>query len=114
MVLYLGMTYLVFTVDSVTSTNASSSGAARHSSGLRSIAPVSSALSVRTVPSHMACVATNSTDNVSSKITLLWAIIFAMTDLTACNEVSKVCGMEGKQDTYSFDMLGSRRHGGYR
>ncbi len=86
-------TYLVFTVDSVTSANASSDRAARYSSGWRTVAPVSSALSVWTVSSHVTCVATNSTDDISSKVALFRAVIFAMADLTTYKIISRVCVM---------------------
>ena len=36
----------------------------------------------RTIPSHVPCTATNSADDVSSKIALLWAIVFAVANTT--------------------------------
>lgn len=51
------------------------------------IAPVTASLAVRTVASHVACVATDTTDNIGSEVALLGAVILAVPDLTTFCQV---------------------------
>ena len=81
-------TYLVFTINRIASSDFPNR-AARDSS--RSIVtPIRSTLSVRTISGHVASVTADTTDDVGSKIALLWAVILAVTDLTTYRMVSRV------------------------
>lgn len=46
------------------------------------IAPVAASLTVGTVASHVACVATDTTDDVGGEVALLGAVVLAVSDLT--------------------------------
>jgi hypothetical protein len=79
-------TYLHLTVNDITTTDSAScrSWSARHASWWRrSIAPVSTALSIRAIFSHVASITANTTDDVCCEVALLWTIVLAMADLTA-------------------------------
>lgn len=98
------LTYLIFTINRVTSSDSTSWTTGRGSWSI--VTPVSSALSVRTVSSHMARVAADTTDDVSSEVALLGAVVFAMTNLAACRCVSKRSDVRDS-DTDSSGKLGS-------
>ena len=70
-------TYLHLTIHSITSTSATRT----LSVGTGAVTPVTSSLAVGTITSHMASVATDTTDDVGSEVALLRAVILAMSDL---------------------------------
>jgi hypothetical protein len=69
---------LHLTIHSIASTGTGSTTSVRTSA----VAPVTASLAVRTITSHMACIATNTTNDVGSEVTLLRAVILAVSDLT--------------------------------
>jgi hypothetical protein len=75
-----GKTYLVFPVNSISSTN-TTSGRARCST--RSIvSPVCTTLSVRTISGHVTSITTDTTNDVGGKVALLGTVVLSMTNLT--------------------------------
>ena len=93
----LGISYRVLPIDGVSSTNKTSSSSGTSTRAI--VTPVSTALSrasqhfmfsqvsiitipVRTISSHMACVTTDATDDVGGEVALLWAVVFAVTNLS--------------------------------
>lgn len=103
--------YLVLAINSVTSSN-SASWTAWHGSW-SIVTPVRSTLAVWAIPSHVAGVATDTTDDVSREVALLRAIIFAMTNLTACQGINTSLSIK-IPITYSSGMLDFHHHEGYR
>lgn len=62
----------------------------------------------------MASITTDTADDVGGEVSLLGAIILAVSNLTTYSSWSEVeLDYEG-MNTYSFGKLGSRRHGEYR
>lgn len=68
-------TYLIFAVDSISSTDAGST------TGTIEITPVSTLLPIGAITSHVARVSTDAADDVRCGIRLLWTIVFSMPDL---------------------------------
>lgn len=71
-------TYLHLSVDSITAANRFGTT----TKAVVVVTPVSTALAVRTIASHVSSVTANTTDDVSSEVALLGTVVFAMTDLT--------------------------------
>jgi hypothetical protein len=89
--------YLVLSVNSITSTNATSGWA--RSSTRTVVAPISTTLSaisqhfpisnvanksipIGTISSHVTCISTDTTDDVGCKVALFGAVVFSVTNLT--------------------------------
>lgn len=72
--------YLHLTIHSVSRTKGTRRSTA--AAEATAIAPVAASLAVRTVASHVACIATDTTDNVGGKVALLGTVILAVSDLT--------------------------------
>ena len=70
------MTYLIFTVDSISAINTASRAGTRFA-----VTPAGTTLAVRTIASHVARVTTDATDDTGSVVLLLRAVVLAMTDL---------------------------------
>jgi hypothetical protein len=68
---------LVFTVNVISTTDTTSSRATTSIV----VAPASTTLSVRTIASHMTSVTTDATDNTSSVVLFLRAVVLAVADL---------------------------------
>lgn len=73
-----GATYLVLAVDVVSAID--TTGRARTSAV---VTPAGSALPIRTIPRHVAGIATDTTDDASRIVLLLRAVVLAVTDLAA-------------------------------
>lgn len=71
------MTYLHLTIDSIALPDSSAATAIT-----AAIPPVGTSLAIGTIASHMASIATDATDDVGGKVTLLGAVVLAMSDLT--------------------------------
>ncbi|KAB8071509.1 hypothetical protein BDV29DRAFT_193199 [Aspergillus leporis] len=69
--------YLHFTVNGITSTNGSTAAA----SVTTIVTPISTSLAIRTITSHVPCVAADATDDVGGEVALLRTIVLAMSDL---------------------------------
>ncbi|OJJ39222.1 hypothetical protein ASPWEDRAFT_362320 [Aspergillus wentii DTO 134E9] len=76
--------YLHLTVDSITTTNSSGVTSTGTAAAVAIVAPVRASLAVGTVTSHVACIATDTTDDIGSEVALLRAVILAVSDLTTC------------------------------
>lgn len=72
-------THLHLAVDSIASTRTATTGRS-----VTIVTPVTSTLTVGTIASHMASIATDATDNVGSEVALLGAIVLAMSNLATC------------------------------
>ncbi|KAF2758022.1 hypothetical protein EJ05DRAFT_374576 [Pseudovirgaria hyperparasitica] len=75
---------LIFAIDSIATTDASRRSSVQATSRSTSIVvpPIGSTLTVRAITSHMSGIATYATNDIRSKVPLLWAIIFPVPDLT--------------------------------
>jgi hypothetical protein len=79
-------THLHFAIHSVTSAN----GTRSTTTNATIVAPIAASLSIGTVTSHMASVTADTADDVGSEVSLLGAIILAVSDLTTYSSWSEV------------------------
>jgi hypothetical protein len=70
------------TVNSIASTESTRSATASTEASTGVVAPIATSLAVRTIAGHVSSVATNATDNVGSEVTLLGAVVLAMSNLS--------------------------------
>jgi hypothetical protein len=76
----MGKTYLILSVNSISSTNATS---CRSRGTARAIvAPICTTLSVGTISSHVTSVAADTANDVGGEVTLLRTVVLAVTNLT--------------------------------
>ena len=79
-------TYLVLAIDSIASANSAGSWTTCRTAWSTwswwAIAPIRATLSVRTISCHVASVSADTTNNVGSEVTLLWAVVLPVADLT--------------------------------
>lgn len=76
------MTYRVFSINRVATTNASSGPTTTGRRSRLIISPIRPALAVRAVSGHMSGISANAADNIGGEVTLLWTIVLSMSDLT--------------------------------
>lgn len=72
--------YLVFSIDSIAATNASSRPTAWRLSWCI-IPPIGSALSIWAISRHVSCVSAHATNNIGREVALFWAVILPMPNL---------------------------------
>jgi hypothetical protein len=68
--------YLHLTIDSITSTNSSPGTTVS-----TVVSPISASLAIGTITSHVSSIATDTANDVGSEVTLLGAVVLAMSDL---------------------------------
>jgi hypothetical protein len=76
----MGKTHLVLSVNSISSTNATSCRAGWTTRTV--VPPVCTTLSIGTISCHVTSIATDTTNDISGEVTLLGTVVFAMTNLT--------------------------------
>ena len=85
--------YLIFPINSITSTNCRTTRCATRSI----VSPIGTTLSVRTISRHVSSIATDSANDVRCEVALFRAVILPMTNLTTYLRLSWHTSLESKE-----------------